>query len=425
MTVVLEVTHGPHEGLRFEFDRHDTFLVGRSSQAHLCLSNDPHFSRHHFRIEVSPPRCFLVDLGSNNGTFVNGSKVQDTYLVDGDVISGGRTRIRIGVKSPAPVPADDRAVRSPPAKGAAAVESQAISSGGKAPRGVLATAPVKVPGYELLGELGRGSMGVVYRAIQKTTGETVAVKVMLPIHVASPERMQLFIREAGIMSRLSHPYIIRFLEMGMAGEQFFVATEYVETIPVEKIVEGQPLPTRIRICCGIACRVLDALRYAHARSLVHRDIKPANILLSRQGRKLHTKLADFGLAKNFEDAGLSDMTEDHESRGSPAYMAPEQIISSRYAKPACDLYSLGVTLYQYLSGRLPFDSYPGLTILRAIIEDPPIPIQNVCPQIPKDLAALVHRALAKEPADRFASAEEMYRALFPFSQRKSKASRKT
>jgi serine/threonine-protein kinase len=264
-------------------------------------------------------------------------------------------------------------------------------------------------------------MGVVYRALQRATGKHVALKVMLPKHVPYPERMQLFIREAGILSGLSHPNIIRFLELGMAGEQFFVATEYVETIPVEQVIAGE---SRTRIACGIACRVLDALRYAHARSLIHRDIKPANILLSRQGRKLHTKLADFGLAKNYEDAGLSEMTADNEARGSPAYMAPEQIISSRYAKPACDLYSLGVTLYQYLSGRLPFDPSPGLTILRAILEDPPIPLQKVCPQIPTDLASIVHRVLAKDPDERFASAEEMYLALYPFSQRKSEKARK-
>ncbi len=419
MRIILEVTRGPHKGLCFEFDRHDTFLVGRSTQAHLCLRNDPHFSRNHFRIELNPPRCYLVDLQSNNGTQVNGQRVHETYLKDGDVISGGNTEIQVRVKNPPSAPADEKDAGTPAANRAA--------EDGK-PTPVLAstyiaeaTGAVSVTGYEILGELGRGSMGVVYRALQKSSGKHVALKVMLPKHVANPERMQLFIREAGVLSGLSHPNIIRFLELGMAGEQFFVVTEYVETISVEEALDGG---SRIRIGCGIACRVLDALRYAHARSLIHRDIKPANILLSRQGRKLHTKLADFGLAKNYEDAGLSEMTADNEARGSPAYMAPEQIISSRYAKPACDLYSLGVTLYQYVSGRLPFDSSPGLAILRTILEDPPIPLQKVCPQVPDELANIIHRVLAKDPADRFASAEEMHAAIFPFSQRKSKASRK-
>lgn len=419
MRVVLEVTQGPHQGMRFEFDRHDTFLVGRSSQAHLCLKKDLHFSRHHFRIEVSPPRCYLVDLGSNNGTFVNGGKVQKVFLTDGDVISGGKTEIRIRVKNLSLATAGESAENPHRVKGAVP-SKKPVPPPAAAPRVAGAAAPA-IPGYEVLGELGQGSMGIVYRAIQKATGEQVALKV-LPTNLSSPERMQLFMREAGILSGLSHPYIIRFLEMGMAGEQFFVATEYVETIPVEKVLAGE---SRIRVSCGIACRVLDALQYAHAKSLVHRDVKPANILLSRKGRKLHTRLADFGLAKNFEDAGLSDMTGEHEARGSPAYMAPEQIISSRYAKPACDLYSLGVTLYQFLSGRLPFDTSPGLTILRAILEDPPNPLQEVCPQIPAELSSIVQRSLAKDPADRFASAEEMYKALYPFSQRKSKSTRKT
>jgi serine/threonine-protein kinase len=417
MRVILEVTRGPHKGMCFEFDRHDTFLVGRSSKAHLCLSSDLHFSRHHFRIEVSPPRCYLVDLESNNGTFVNGRKVQATFLADGDVISGGRTEIRIKVKNPSPAATDQQAADAQRVKGAARADRPAPSPATAAARVAGDALAVSIPGYELISELGQGSMGVVYRARQKSTGEQVAVKVMLPMSLSSPERMQLFMREAGILSGLSHPYIIRFIEMGMAGQQFFVATEYVDTIPLDEVVTGD---SRFRVGCGIACRVLDALRYAHARSLVHRDIKPANILLSRTGRKLHTKLADFGLAKNYEDAGLSDMTGEHEARGSPAYMAPEQIVSSRYAKPACDIYSLGVTLYQFLAGRLPFDPSPGLGILRAILEDPPIPLEKVCPQVPRELAAIVQRALAKDPADRFASAEKMYAALYPFSQRKSK-----
>lgn len=419
MIVVLEVTRGPHQGLKFEFDRHDTFLVGRSSSAQLCLSKDPHFSRNHFRIEVSPPRCYLVDLGSNNGTMVNGRKVLETFLAHGDVISGGRTEIRVDVTSKPAEPADDQEGASFSAVAVPLPQKSPARPAALAPAGPSAAGPRQIPGYELLAELGRGSMGVVYRAVQKATGEHVALKLILPAHATSPERLQMFVREASILSNMLHPYIIRFLELGTAGDQFYVTTEYVETIPLAQVLKDEPLPSRIRVCCGIACRVLDALKYAHAKSLVHRDIKPANILLSRQGRKLHTKLADFGLAKNYEDAGFSEMTTDSEARGSPAYMAPEQIVSSRYAKPTCDLYSLGVTLYQYLSGRLPFDASTGMSILRAILEDPPVPLRKICPQVPAGLSAVIQRALAKEPADRFASADDMYVALYPFSQRSS------
>lgn len=417
MLVTFEVTRGPHAGLKREFDRHESFLIGRSAEAQLCLSQDGHFSRNHLRIEVTPPHCYLVDLGSNNGTMVNGRKVLETSLADGDVIAGGRTEIRVSVTR-RELPADDHegtidfapvaATRATALPGPPAVA--AIADAG--PPSVL-----QIARYELLAELGRGSMGIVYRARQRSTGEQVALKVILPTHVTSRERLQLFVREASILSRLSHPYIIRFLEMGTTGDQFFVVTEYIDAVLLQQVLKNEPRPSQIRICCGIACRILDALKYAHAQSLVHRDIKPANILLTRHGKKLRAKLADFGLAKNYEDAGFSGMTTDSETRGSPAYMSPEQIVSSRYAKPSCDLYSLGVTLYQYITGRLPFHADTGRKALRAILEDPPIPIRDVCPEVPEGLALAIERALAKDPALRYASAAEMYEALYPYSQR--------
>lgn len=424
LSVVLEVTRGPHAGLKFEFDRHDTFLVGRSTEAHLSLAKDPHFSRNHFRVEVSPPRCYLVDLGSNNGTMVNGRKVLETFLADGDVISGGRTEIRVGVTNrpiAPPEPAEAEATYIYPTGAPPAAPAEPVLPAGRAPvvPGQRNASRPQVPGYEIVKELGRGSMGVVYLARQEVSGENVALKLILPVHMTSPERLQLFIREASILSNLSHPHIIRFLELGTAGDQFFVVTEYVDAIPIRQILKDEPLPSQIRVSCGIACRVLDALKYAHSQSLVHRDIKPANILLSRQGRKLHTKLADFGLAKNYEDAGFSEMTTDSEARGSPAYMSPEQIASSRYAKPACDLYSLAVTLYEYIAGQLPFQAAPGTSIMRKILEDPPIPLRKVRPEVPAGLAEIIERSLAKDPAERFASAEEMYNALFPYTQRSS------
>lgn len=420
--VVLEVFRGPHAGQKFEFERHDTFLAGRSSKAHLRLKKDLHFSRHHFRIEISPPRCFLIDLGSRNGTFVNDRKVLEAFLADGDVITGGETAIRVRLSQHRPD--ESRGEGKPRHNSLPAIASSRSSKSAAAVsrRGLPDPKEVQIANYDIVEELGQGSTGTVYRAVQKSTGRHVALKVILPAHTTSPERLQLFMREASVLSKLSHPNIVRFLEMGMEGQQFFVAMEYVGAIPFDQVVQDGPLSTRIRICCSIACRVLDALQYAHAKGVVHRDLKPANILLMRKGRKLHAKLADFGLAKSYEDAGFSEMTRDSEARGTPAFMSPEQIVSSRYAKPSCDLYGLGVTLYRYLSGAMPFKTGQGDSLLRPILEDPPAPLATRLPEIPPGLANIVDRSLAKDPADRFRSAETMKAALLPFCQHRATGS---
>jgi serine/threonine-protein kinase len=414
VVVTLEILSGPHRGEQFEFDRHQTLLAGRASAAQMRLNKDPHFSRHHFRLEVNPPRCQLIDLDSMNGTFVNGQRVRQAPIHEGDVISGGETQIRLSISGTETA----RSFSEPTFIKFAEVSPNE----GSAPLLVVAEASEppaqaterRIPGYLVQHELGRGGMGIVYRAVQKSSGRTLALKVMKPGVATSAERLRFFVREASILSQLNHPHIIRFFEMGTAGDEFFVATEYVETVSLAQLLEQRPIAYRVKVVCGIACHVLDALKYAHEQGLVHRDIKPTNILLSRTSGKLQAKLADFGLAKNYEDAGFSEMTQDGEIRGSPAYLSPEQIANARYAKPPCDLYSLGVSLYQMFSGRLPYEVPRGASILRAILEDAPVPLQERCPELPAVVAAIVHRALAKVPEERFASAVEMYDALYPF-----------
>jgi serine/threonine protein kinase len=154
-------------------------------------------------------------------------------------------------------------------------------------------------------------------------------------------------------------------------------------------------------------------------SIVHRDIKPENVLLCRKGRKLNAKLADFGLAKNYAYAGLSEISRLGDIRGTIAYLAPELVIDCRQARPAGDIYAVGATLYRYLTNEFPFD-FGDRNKLAVVLEDDPVPISQRAPQVPAAVAEIVHRALAKDPAARFASAQTMLAALEPHSIRQKK-----
>jgi serine/threonine-protein kinase len=389
--LVLEVIAGPHQGARFEFDRHDTFLIGRAPTAHLQLLDDAYFSRHHLLLEFNPPRCYLRDLGSSNGTFVNGQKVAECFLRDGDVISGGKTRMRLSLVGAAPEPA---------------AEAPAATDPGAVP---------PLLGYEVLRPLGRGGMGAVYLARRQADGDLCALKLILPEAAADDRALQRFLREVRVLSRLDHPRIVRFREMGMAGGQFFFAMDYVETVDVAERLARFPEAGRVRILCALACQVLEGLQYAHAQGFIHRDIKPANILVGEREQKWYARLADFGLAKNFEGAGLSGMTHDGHLVGTLPFMAPEQVLSARDARPAVDLYAVGATLYYQLAGRFPHDFNKRKDRLAIILEDAPVPLSRVCPAVPAGLAEVVHRALARDPHDRFADAEAMRQALLPFA----------
>jgi serine/threonine protein kinase len=347
---------------------------------------------------------------------VNGTKVREAFLQEGDIISGGNTKIHVSVKGTRTSGHD---------ADASTVIRPQLAPDTLPPSTVSLTvnrATPEFPGYEFLEELGRGTMGVVYRARQKAKGRTVAIKMIVPRPIESDEPVQLFTREASVMRQLKHRHIVRCHEFCFSGGQFFLVMECVPTVPLASVLDGKSESSRIRIPCAIACQVLDALEYAHGLSIVHRDIKPENILLVRKGRKLNAKLTDFGLAKNYENAGFSELTRTGHIRGTVAYMPPEQIVDCRYARPSADIYAVGATLYEFLTGELPFD-FGSRNKLRVVLEDEPIPIRDRCPALPSALAEMVHRALSKDPNERFRSADAMRRELQSFLVRRRNCDR--
>ena len=429
--VRLRVIAGPYTGREFQFDQHETLLAGRSSFAQLRLVDDVHFSRNHFRLEVNPPECHLIDLDSTNGTFVNGKRVRQAMLNDGDVIQVGDTELamtsfdpnatrRMGTPARPPVAwtpwsgrnesTDQRQTREPS-------ETPRPDQGGRTTGSTQPERVPTVPGYVIENEVGWGDLGTTYRATRLATGEACALKLLTPADRLNERTMQVFLREAGVLNQLHHPHIVRLLDLGSANGLLYIATEFVPAVKWDAVMEHATPAHRIRVACGVICQVLDALEYAHTRSFVHRDIKPSNVLVRREGRRLVAKLSDFGLAKRYADAGLSQLTRDGDVLGSLAYMSPEQFIDSRHAKPPCDIYSTGATLYRLLTGHDPFVFAKGTCKFRAILEDEPVAIQKRFPQTPAALADIVHRALAKNPSDRFTSAAEMRHQLLPFGRR--------
>jgi hypothetical protein len=424
MKITLDVLSGPHQGASFEFDQHATFLVGRGPAAHLRLADDRYFSRHHFLLELNPPRCFLRDLSSTNGTMVNRRRIREAHLAHGDIIEGGNTRIRLTVLDERP------AVQSVPAPTArTATEGLTRSLAGPAstpaPR-MSATNDVKsadtraeltprVHGYECLRKLGQGGMGAVYHVQQQATGRLYALKVIVPESAASEKAMARFLREISVLSRLDHPRIVRFHEMGLAQGQFYFAMEYVETFDYIAMLTTRPAASQVRAACKLVCQLLSGVIHAHERGFIHRDIKPSNLLVGRNGAKLEAKLADFGLAKNFENAGFSGMTRDGQTLGTLAYMAPEQVADARRATPSVDIYSAGATLYSLLAGRPPHGSLHSNELILAILEKLPERVDRINPAVPRGLALVIERALAIDPADRYPSAQELRDALLPFA----------
>ena len=405
----LWVIAGPLKGQCFRFQEHATLVAGRSRKAQLRLSEDRVLSRYHCRFEIRPPDCVVVDLGSRNGTKVNGVKVQTANLSHGDNVKLGDTRLRLEVSN-GPPKAD--------VKGDA-IEPTVLPAGASAAMFMDSAAfeLPEVPGYEIEHEIGHGSMGAVYRARQTSTGKYFAIKLLHTHATNDRKNIQRFVREASVIMRLKHKRIVECYEFGLSGETPFLVMELIEQVPLMKLLNASTTADRVRIVTGIIIRMLEGLHYAHGQSIVHRDLKPANLLIYQAGKRLSVKLADFGLAKNFMNAGFSGFSTSNEICGTIAYMPPEQIIDCRNAKPACDIYAAGVCLYYMLSGHVPHEATNVSSQISLILNRKPTPLTEHVADLPPNLLQVVETALQRDPIKRFPTAESMMNALLPFSRR--------
>jgi WD40 repeat protein/serine/threonine protein kinase len=325
------------------------------------------------------------------------------------------------------------------AAGTAPVSEDSARAGPPAPAREVRPA---VPGYEILGVLGRGGMGIVYKARQVRLNRLVALKMILVGADAGPAALDRFRREAEAIASLQHPHIVQIYEVGEHAGRPYLALELVEGGSLAQYLNGKPLPSRP--AAALVERLAHVVHYAHQRGLVHRDLKPANILLQiadcrlqieRQAGELSSqsaicnlqsaipKITDFGLAKRLAAESEPGLTHSGQILGTPSYMAPEQAAPTRFPAEtkkqtevgvAADVYSLGAILYELLTGRPPFLGETALDTVLQVLHAEPVSLCRLQPKVPRDLETITLKCLHKDPARRYRTAQELAEDLNRF-----------
>jgi tRNA A-37 threonylcarbamoyl transferase component Bud32/tetratricopeptide (TPR) repeat protein len=259
----------------------------------------------------------------------------------------------------------------------------------------------RVGSYELLAEIARGGMGVVYKARQPGVNRVVALKMTLAGQFASHEELRRFLAEAEAAGQLDHPNIVPIHDVGEHAGQPFFSMGYVDGPSLKAALVDGPLPPRRS--AELMKTIADAVQFAHSKGIVHRDLKPANILTAADGSP---RITDFGLAKR--TTGDSNLTMTGEILGTPSFMAPEQAEgNTNKIGPQSDVYSLGATLYNLLTARPPFQAANGRETLQQVIEKDPIPLRQLNSSVPVDLETICHKCLQKNPDHRYSTASDL------------------
>ncbi|MDR1519261.1 MAG: protein kinase [Planctomycetota bacterium] len=362
----LKIIDGPGAGAEFGLGN-AAAVIGRHADCAISLA-DPKASRNHAEIFADRDGQYsVIDLGSSNGTRINGTPLVPNiprHLSPGDILRIGQCGLRFF--------ADDSGLPD-----------------------------LDIPGYALEEILAEGGMGSIYRATERRTGRTAAVKILHADYARHGEFVGRFIQEARAAARLTHPNIIKVYNVGKtANGRYYFTMELIQGRTLTQRIGELAIPEAARIFMEIA----DALDSAHRHGIIHRDIKPDNILIGRDGEP---KLTDLGIA-------ILDQAETPQFGprilGTPHYMSPEQA-SGKTITASTDIYSLGAAFYHVFAGHPPFDAGTPEEIMIKHVRERPRPLAEAAPGMPPEIARVVDRALAKDPGDRYPDAGRLRDAI--------------
>jgi hypothetical protein len=452
-SVALEIVEGARPGQRFTFDERVVCVVGRGDDCDPRIVDTGErqlVSRHHCLLDINPPDIRIRDFGSLNGTHVNGEEIgrrlrgqtpeegarikfRERDLTHGDEVRLGNTVLRVAVTVPEGPHATLRYCgqcgRDIPDGAANGRRGEILCDVCRADldgvvRDALAAADghdsglVALRSHEIVRQLGRGGQGVVYLSRHRRSGELSALKVLLPDVAVDTDARERFLREIESLRQLRHPHVVRLLASGTSGAAFFLACEYCDGGTLTDLVRRRGGPLQLEEAVPIIAQVLDGLAYAHTvdipgvgRGLVHRDVKPDNVLLTSSDAGHVAKVADFGLAKAFDQAGLSGHTRTGSVAGTVAYMSRAQLIDFKFARPEVDVWAAAATLYFLLTGTTPREFPPGTDPIMVVLRQPAAPVREHNPAIPPQVAAVIDDALVDEPRIRATSAVAFRQAL--------------
>ena len=378
----LRVIAGPDDGRMFNLDEGQKMLIGRSEKTDTRLK-DLQVSRIHCEVKGAGGKIHITDNESVGGTFVNGQRVQEHTLKEGDVIQIGTTQLKVHLAGIAD--ADTVVAAQKPAKAPAVDASNLTGS--------------TISNYEIGPRLARGKSGTVYKAKDTRDGRAVAFKVMHQGFADDEDDVQRFIRAMETARSLKHPNIVALYGAGKSGPNCWIAMEYVEGESLTKVIQRIGTVANMlewHYALTVAVHVARALEVAHEQHIIHRNVMPENILIPK-GPTLSAKLGDFMLAKALDGIKAKAITKPGELVGDLVFMAPERTRSDAAVDTRSDIYSLGATLYVLLTGRKPFEGKSMIDMLAKIRQEDPVPPKKYQLSIPDAFQDLVLKMMAKRP----------------------------
>lgn len=461
-SVSLKVVGGSPAGREFCLSQRTTCVAGRADDCDPRIVEEGRrlVSRHHCLFDINPPDVRVRDFGSLNGTFVNGKMIGrrqagqtpeqgapmgflEHDLSDGDEVRLGDTVLRVGVVVPEP---PTRRARKVCAKCGRDVADEVgerragefvCAACKRDPREIVVRMLrlaesgerdlVAIRGYEVVKELGRGGRGAVYLARHVESSEIVALKVMLPEVAVEKRAKDDFLRETENTRALKHRNVVELRDAGCSQGTFFFTLEFCDAGSVDQLMARRGGKVPVDEACRLVLQALDGLVYAHAaqipkvkladgsiatgRGLVHRDLKPHNLFVAGSGSERVVKVGDFGLAKAFDQAGLSGHSRTGAFAGTVMFMPRQQLVDYKYAKPEVDVWAMAATLYYMLTGAPPRNFPAGVDPARLVLETDAVPIRQRDPSIPKQLASVIDSALVDKPQIAVKTAAELKRAI--------------